>query len=365
MSAIAARKSGICLVSLSNNSDHQNTLYSMFNALREKGYCAYAVGAKNPMALNAPSTPSNFYVDCPNRPGVAADTFNVAALRRLVEVIKATGCRTVYFESVHLWNCAVMAMLGGGYTKVTTLHDVVPHDGSKSVLLCQKFQSRLSDFVVIKSPQFREDAKRLYGLSDAKIVDFGVWREWPAMDIAPGDGSFLFFGRLRKYKGVANMLALAKACPEKHFEVMGAPDYESAPLIAELKTLPNVFVTDRAVTDAEMEAAFKQVSWVLVPYESASQSGVVIDAYRYGKPVIAFEVGAVGAQVRNGETGLLAPSGDIRRLASCIEYASEFKPCDYERISRGAYEFGRSTYSAQVLCEAFADTFNVLKGENA
>lgn len=363
MTRLNVRRSGICLVSLSNNSDHQNTLYSMFGALRKKGYLVYAIGAEDPVAFNAPCTSDNFFVKCPRRPGIAADTFDFKALRALVSVIRSTGCQTVYFESVHLWNCVVMAMLGKTIVKITTLHDVVPHDGSKSVLLCQKLQSGLSDLVVIKSPQFREDAKRLYGLRDEQIVDFGVWRAWPEIAPTGGDGSFLFFGRLRKYKGVSNMLALAHACPECRFRVVGEPDEESVPLVDELDCLPNVDVVARAVSDEEMAAAFERSSWVLVPYESASQSGVIIDAYRYGRPVVAFNVGAIGKQVRDGETGLLAPAGDIDSFVACLKWAAALDSRDYSVISRGAFEFGRVTYSADTLCDSFAKTFNVKKKE--
>lgn len=352
-------ESGICLISLSGNSDHQNTLYSMFSSLRKKGYCVFAIGAKDPVSSNAPRTSENFYVECPGRPGITKSTFDFKALHRLVLTIKSTKCHTVYFESVHLWNCVVMAMLGKGYTKITTLHDVVPHDGSKSVLLCQKVQSWLSDRVVIKSPQFRNDAKRIYRLKDEQIIDFGVWREWPEETLAPGDGSFLFFGRLRKYKGVANMLAIAKACPNVRFEVVGAPDEESSSMVDELKSFPNVSVTDRVVTDDEMAAAFRKSSWVLVPYESASQSGVIIDAYRFGRPVIAFDVGAVGSQVRDSETGLLVPGGDIEDFSSCVNRAASLAPDEYEKMSHGAYEYGHRTYSANALSDAFADTFSV------
>lgn len=363
MTRLNVRGAGICFVSLSNNGDHQNTLYSMFNALRKKGYLVYAVGAESPVASNAPYTPENFYIRCPRRPGIAVDTFDLKALLTLVSVIKSTGCQTIYFESVHLWNCVILALLGKGFTKITTLHDVVPHDGSRSVLLCQKLQSRLSDSVVIKSPLFREDAKRLYKLRNNQIIDFGVWREWPAVSSTSGDGSFLFFGRLRKYKGIANMLALAQACPECRFRVVGEPDKESAPLVDELSYLPNVEVVARAVSDEEMAVSFRRSSWILVPYESASQSGVVIDAYRYGRPVIAFNVGAVGEQVHDGKTGLLAPAGDISSFIARVRRAAALDAESYAAISRNAYEFGRRTYSADILCDSFAKIFSVEKRE--
>lgn len=114
--------SGICLVSLSMNSDMQNSLYAMFSALDARGYEVWTVGAKDPVCSNAKHTSHNIYVDCPARPGIAKGTFDIAAANHVVAAIRSTGCNTVYFESVHLWNCYVLACLGKKYTRVTTLH---------------------------------------------------------------------------------------------------------------------------------------------------------------------------------------------------------------------------------------------------
>ena len=61
----------------------------------------------------------------------------------------------------------------------------------------------------------------------------------------------------------------------------------------------NVKLNNDYVTDEEMRKAFINCDWVIVPYNSASQSGIIIDAYKYSRPVIAFVVGAISEQVDN------------------------------------------------------------------
>lgn len=354
---------GLCLVSFSENSDHQNTLYGMFNALQNQ-YNVATVGARNPKSANAPQTASNHYVECPARPGVTKGTFNPISLRKVLRAIRGTGCTTIYFESVHIWNCAVMELLGKGYTFVSTLHDVVPHDGSKSVLLCQKLQCKLSDYVVIKSERFIDDAKRLYRLPEEKIRVFGVWRDYPDYRFTPGDGSFLFFGRLKRYKGLANMLEIARACPDQRFKVVGQPDAESAPVLKEISQLSNVQVDARSVSDKEMEEYFRSSSWVLLPYESASQSGVIIDAYKYGKPVIGYDVGALSDQVKDGVTGFLIPSNRIVECAERIEFVSTLSKIQYQELSKEAYSFGSDRYATGSLSSCFASMMRIRKRGN-
>lgn len=355
--------SGLCLVSFSANSDHQNTLYGMFNSLC-KEYEVSTVGMINPVASNAPKTERNHYVECPVKPGIAKGTFNLQLLRLALKAIKATGCKTIYFESVHIWNCAVMLLLGRGYSFVSTLHDVVPHDGSKTVYCCQKIQCALSDYVVIKSNSFFNDAKSLYRIAEEKIITFGVWRDFPPYQFSRGDGSFLFFGRLRRYKGLDNMLKIAKACPKTQFKIIGSPDNESADIVNRLADLPNVYIRPEKVSDNEMDQLFRKSSWVVLPYESASQSGVIIDSYKYGRPVIAFSVGAIAAQVADGKSGYLVAPDDIEGFCSAINDAQNMNEDEYADMCSNSYQFGHMTYSTDVLSAQFVQTFNVRKVTN-
>lgn len=353
------KTSGICLVSFSRNADHQNALYAMFNALDKK--CKVStVGAKDPIAPNAAHTERNIYVECPDRPGVTKGTFNFGKLMKVAKAIRSTGCSTVYFESVHLWNCFLIMLLGCKYRSIATLHDPVPHDGSKSVLACQRLLCRLASHVVVKSPEFVEDAKRLYSLPDSKVSVFRVWREWPKAYPEPcSDGSMLFFGRLRRYKGLPAMQSIAEMCPEISFSIVGSPDAESAPLAEKLAAMDNVIVDAREVSETEMAETFASAKWILLPYESASQSGVVVDAYKYGRPVIVFGVGAVASQVVDGKTGIVVPAGDIEGFAEAVRRVSVMADSEYRSMCESAYAYGHKTYSAEGLSDDFADAFAV------
>jgi glycosyltransferase involved in cell wall biosynthesis len=57
---------------------------------------------------------------------------------------------------------------------------------------------------------------------------------------------------------------------------------------------------------------------VVLPYVSATQSGVVPVAYSFGKPVVATTVGALPEYVDHGRTGLLVPPRDEKKLAAAV-----------------------------------------------
>ena len=57
---------------------------------------------------------------------------------------------------------------------------------------------------------------------------------------------------------------------------------------------------------------------VVLPYRSATQSGVTHVAYALGVPVITTDVGGLAETVTPGETGLVSPPEDPAALAEAI-----------------------------------------------
>jgi len=57
---------------------------------------------------------------------------------------------------------------------------------------------------------------------------------------------------------------------------------------------------------------------VVLPYLSATQSGIAQIAFNFDRPVIATAVGGLGEVVKQGETGLVVPPGDPAALADAI-----------------------------------------------
>jgi glycosyltransferase involved in cell wall biosynthesis len=81
----------------------------------------------------------------------------------------------------------------------------------------------------------------------------------------------------------------------------------------------------------------------VLPYLSAYQSGVAHLAFTFGRPVVATDVGDLGAVVADGETGLLVPPGDPAVLAAAIgrllddpDLATRMGAAGHARLARGA-----------------------------
>ena len=80
-------------------------------------------------------------------------------------------------------------------------------------------------------------------------------------------------------------------------------------------------------------------SWaVVLPYNSATQSGVIPVAYWNACPVIVTRVGGLREVVREGETGFIVDRGDTAAVAERMRALSGNQPLRW-RLGGGAFSF--------------------------
>jgi glycosyltransferase involved in cell wall biosynthesis len=91
-------------------------------------------------------------------------------------------------------------------------------------------------------------------------------------------------------------------------------------------------VVDRYISEQETAEYFTRADVVVLPYRSASGTGVIPLAYRYGKPVIATHAGGLPECVVEGVSGRLVRPGDPAALADVI---CEFIRNDPARMHEG------------------------------
>ena len=140
----------------------------------------------------------------------------------------------------------------------------------------------------------------------------------------PADApEFLFFGRLRRYKGLGllrDAFALVQARnPGVRLRVVGEGDAEGA--APGLSAVPGVTLEQRWVSEAEIPQLLASARSVVLPYQEASQSGVAVQALALGVPVLATPIGGLPEQVRPGRGGMLAAAPTVDAVADMLEAA--------------------------------------------
>ncbi len=140
----------------------------------------------------------------------------------------------------------------------------------------------------------------------------GLLRE-KGIAIADDDKVILFFGFIRKYKGLDIALqAMADQRVRDHgIKLLVAGEFyeDAAPyheLIARLNIGPSLLLRTDFIPDSEVRQYLCAADAVIQPYRNATQSGVTPLAYHFEKPMIVSNVRGLAALVPHEQVGLVA-----------------------------------------------------------
>jgi glycosyltransferase involved in cell wall biosynthesis len=142
-----------------------------------------------------------------------------------------------------------------------------------------------------------------------------------ALGIAPDAPVTLVFGQLRTDKGFADLLQALRRVPSLHLLVGGKELGALAAARAELQSpelRERVTVREGFLEMSEAAQLFAATDTVALPYKVASQSGVLLLAYGFQRPVIVYPVGGLTESVQDGETGWICARADPAGLATAL-----------------------------------------------
>jgi glycosyltransferase involved in cell wall biosynthesis len=148
----------------------------------------------------------------------------------------------------------------------------------------------------------------------------------------------LFFGLIRPYKGLRVLLDALAKLPEEHTLVVAGECYGSwAPYQDQINALglqDRVKIHNEFIDDDDVPLFFSAADFVVLPYVSASQSGVTALALHHSVKVIASDVGDLATTVVPELTGRLVPPSDATALAEAMDAPWTSQPADVQ----GAFE---------------------------
>ncbi len=257
---------------------------------------------------------------------------------------------------------------------VLTLHDPEPHSGEGDwrIELARRLTfPRVDRFLLLNAagkPQFAARFGVEAGRIDsAHLGPHGLCKEWMQETPPEDERTVLFFGRLSPYKGLPVFYAAAELVARRlgavRFVVAGRPrpDYTPPPPPV-LANGSRVEVLDRYLHNRETAELFARATVVACPYVDATQSGVVLTAFAFGKAVVATRVGGLPEYVEDGVTGLLVEPGDASGLADALVRLLE--DAELRRRLRAAIELrAHSQLSWAATAESLVQCYRRAIGE--
>lgn len=253
----------------------------------------------------------------------------------------------------------LMSVIGKRIRKMYICHNIFPHERFPMDRFLTRLVLKKGDFYIVHSGSdgrdlltikkraiFRQNPHPTYNAFRLrKITKEQARRE---LGRKSDEKLLLFFGFVREYKGLKILL---RAMPKAEdysggitLMVVGSfgddkEDYIR--LIGNLHIEDCVEVIDRYMPDNEVEKYFAACDAVVLPYESATQSGIVQIAFGFEKPVIVTNVGGLPDVVTDGKTGYVVEAGNPEILAKAIaEFYANGKAREFqENVKNEAHRF--------------------------
>jgi len=171
----------------------------------------------------------------------------------------------------------------------------------------------------------------------------------------PGLKSILFFGLIRDYKGLDILLkAFDKLGPGYQLIIAGEP-YGSfdkyRKLIDGNSGKEHIKVFPKYIRDSEVKAYFSAADVTVLPYRSATQSGISSISYHFEVPMIVTDVGGLKETIGDRGTGMVIPSCEPEQVASAIRlYFSDqhLKDNYIEAIRREKQRLGWGSFARRL-----------------
>ena len=282
-------------------------------------------------------------------------------LRKLIKLFRAyffslRKAKSEHFDIVHLqWvqfspvdYLFVRILKANGKKIIMTVHDILPFNEKKYDHFFHRKIYQLCDQIIVQAETnikrfqdaFPESAHKIHFVPHGHFLTFaethpmGQARDY--LKIPHQKFVFLFFGQIKKVKGVGVLLkSFSKLLKDKsnaYLVVAGntwKDEFELYKKIIEEENLQanNLKLDIRFIPDEEVGYYYSACNIAVLPYLDVYQSGVVQLAYAYKKPVIATSIPAFMEIVENEKTGLLCDANSVQSLCSAMMSAMENASC--------------------------------------
>ena len=240
---------------------------------------------------------------------------------------------------------------------ILTVHDPFPHSGLDTfiVRLRRKAAFALIPKLIILNEKQRQDFIDYYKIAPERVINSHLSCCTYLQTLLSGDEQpsldyILFAGKISQYKGLDYLLPAMKQvhqqCPDCKLIVAGAGSFHFD--ISEYQQLDYIEIRNRFIPDSELVELIYNSAFMICPYTDATQSGVIMSAYAFSKPMIATNVGGLPEMVKDGHYGLLIPEKNVDALADSIVslWKNPERVSTFSREIREAYATGDVSWNA-------------------
>jgi len=218
---------------------------------------------------------------------------------------------------------------------VITLHNIKPHEPIYPILehFGFLFSLRIADAIIVHNEWSKEEASRIYKIEERKIhvIPHGNFIGYYPNEISKVDARnklkipkeafvILYFGKIRKYKGLNILISTLKGIKESDIWVVicGKPEDEEIKddLLKFGKTFKNCILRLNYIPDSEIQVYMNACDVGVLPYEEITTSGTLLLFASFKRTVIVPNLKSIKEVV--GEAAIYYTPGDVDDLKRAI-----------------------------------------------
>ncbi len=252
-----------------------------------------------------------------------------------------------------------------GVKLIVTIHDILPFNQKFYDVYFHKKVYGLADNIILQAENNKERFKELFPeyYSKCKMIPLGHILDYADIlekekarekfEIPNDKFVFLFFGQIKKVKGVDVLLkAYAEFCKthENTLLVIAGKVWKDnfsqyQAIIDENKIEHKVRTDIKFIPDDDVKYYYSACDCCVLPYLDVYQSGVIQLCYAYKKPVIASNIGALREIVKDGDTGYLCEVNDVNSLCKAMNKIVSLDEIALNAMGKEGYNYVKEKYS--------------------
>jgi len=275
----------------------------------------------------------------------------------------------VYQPSGFIYTLPLMMWFGNRDKWVVPIHNVNTPKGARLYWLSKVYNdltiSYYKHFATFSNSQYtllHERKKDKCDILSASFMlkDYGVATKERSNQLI----SFMTFGNIIEYKRIDVLIDAAQQAYEKtniKFRVIIAGGCKKWERYESLIKYPDLFdLRISRVEDSEIPNLFEECDYFVAPYQDIAQSGSVIVAINYNKPIIASKIEAFEDFIEDKVNGFLIHPASVIDLREIIVFILNNHHNIYSSLQNNQRDMIKLRFKDEIIVKKYVDYFNKL-----